>query len=168
MKQFLLTVTGVFVGLVLFFVGVPLAVLAIAAGIARPPATPSSAVLTLDLRQSLSDQDPQNPFAGFGAPSLSVLSVAQTLHHAQTDSRVRGLLVRLPESGLPPAAADELRLAFKAFRAAGKPVVAHSQGIYPSGASVSTYMLGAAADQFWMQPGATLQSVGLATEELFL
>jgi protease-4 len=96
------------------------------------------------------------------------MSVVQTLHAAQTDNRVRGLLIRLPEGGLPPAAADELRQAVKAFRRSGKPVIAHSQGLYPSGASVSTYMLGAAASELWMQSGASLQSVGMASDDVFL
>ena len=169
MKQFLVTVAGVFAGLVLFFVGVPMLLLAIAAGAAKPAAPPARAVLTLDLRQSLSDQEAQNPLASLGGgASTSVLSVVQTLHRAETDDRVRGLLIRLPEGGLPPAAADELRLAIKAFRAKGKTVVAHSQGIYPSGSTASTYMVGAAADQFWMQPAASLQAVGMASDELFL
>jgi protease-4 len=167
MKRFLVTVAAVFAGLVLFFVGAPLVVLFLVAGAARPEPTPAAAVLTLDLRRGLSDQDAPNPFVSFAGPSTSVLSIVQALSHAQGDERVRGLLVRLPEGGLPPAAADELRLAIRRFRASGKPVVAHSQGIYPSGASVSTYMVGAAADQFWMQPAATLQSVGLGAEEIF-
>ena len=147
MKQFLVTVAGVFAGLVLFFVGVPMLLLAIAAGAAKPAAPPARAVLTLDLRQSLSDQEAQNPLASLGGgASTAVLSVVQTLHRAETDDRVRGLLIRLPEGGLPPAAADELRLAIKAFRAKGKTVVAHSQGFYPSGSTASSYMVGAAAD----------------------
>ena len=40
---------------------------------------------------------------------------------------------------------EELHAAFKHFRDAGKPVYAHSQGLYPSGSPASTYMLGAAA-----------------------
>ena len=169
MKQFLVTVSGVFAGLVLFFVGVPMLLLAIAAGAAKPAAPPARAVLTLDLRQSLSDQEAQNPLASLsGGASTSVLTVVQTLHRAETDDRVRGLLIRLPEGGLPPAAADELRVAIKAFRAKGKTVVAHSQGIYPSGSTASTYMVAAAADQFWMQPAASLQAVGMASDELFL
>jgi hypothetical protein len=63
--------------------------------------------------------------------------------------------------------ADEIRLAFAHFRASGKPIYAHSQGIYPSGFVTTTYMLGRAADQFWMQPGASLQVTGVATEDLF-
>ena len=91
----------------------------------------------------------------------------ETLRHAEHDSRVKGLLIRLPEGGLSPAAADELGLAIRAFRASGKPVIAHSQGIYPSGVSTAAYMLGAASGQFWMQPSSSLQSVGLSTEETF-
>jgi protease-4 len=69
---------------------------------------------------------------------------------------------------MAPAAAEELRLAVKSFRAAGKPVWAHSQGLYPSGVISSTYMLGAAADQLWMQSNASLQVTGIAVEEAFL
>lgn len=167
MKQFLLTMAGVFAGLVLFLIGVPFLLIVMAAGAAKPAPTPSQAVLELDLRDPLTDQDPVNPFASLGRRSMSVMSVIETLDRAGKDGKVKGLLVRLPEGGMPPAAADELRLALKKFRAAGKPVIAHSQGLYPSGVITSTYMLGAAADEFWMQPGASLQVTGLASEDLF-
>src|SRR5690606_25885236 len=99
---------------------------------------------------------------------LSVMRVVDTLRHAEGDSKVKGVLVRLPEGGMAPAAADELRQAFKRFRAAGKPVAAHSQGLYPDGMVVSTYMLGAATGEIWMQPNASFQATGMATTELFL
>ena len=82
MKQFLITAAGVFAGLVLFLVGVPFLLIAMAASAARPDATPARAVLTLDLRQSLSDQDPSNPLAAFGRRSMSVMSVIETLRRA--------------------------------------------------------------------------------------
>ncbi|CAN5803244.1 hypothetical protein BH11PSE1_BH11PSE1_28900 [soil metagenome] len=66
MKQFLITAAGVFAGLVLFLVGVPFLLISMAANATRPEATPSHAVLSLDLRSSLSDQDPSNPLAAFG------------------------------------------------------------------------------------------------------
>ncbi|HEX8231932.1 MAG TPA: signal peptide peptidase SppA [Caulobacteraceae bacterium] len=165
MKQFLLTLAGVFTGLLLFFIGLPLVILVMAAGAPRPAA--GASVLNLDLRQEISDQDSKNPLAAFGAPRLSVLGVVQTLRHAERDDHIKGLLIRLPEGGVAPAAADELRLAVKRFRAAGKPVYAHSQGLYPVGAATSTYMLGAAADQLWMQPGAMFEAAGIASEDLF-
>jgi protease-4 len=165
MKQFLLTMAGVVAGMTIFFIGVPFLIIVAALGSAKP--LPSAAVLELDLRSSLPDQDPQSPFLALGGKSLSVMSVIESLRRAETDSRVKGLFVRLPEGGISPGEADELRGAFKRFRAAGKPVFAHSQGLYPSGAAPSTYMLGASADQLWLQPGATLEAPGLASEEMF-
>jgi len=168
MKQFLVTVAGVFSGLLLFFVGLPLLFVAIVASAAKPAPPPQNAVLSLDLRQSLPDQDPSNPLAFLGARSLSTLSVAATLRRAAHDPDVKGLLIRLPEGGMPPAQADEFRIELKAFVKSGKPVIAHSQGLYASGISTATYMLGAASGDFWMQPGASLQSTGISNEDTFL
>lgn len=168
MKQFLTTLAGVFAGLVLFLIGVPFLLIVMAAGAARPTPTPQRTVLELDLRDPLSDQDPVNPFASIGRRSMSVMSVIETLNHAEKDNKVKALLVRLPEGGMTPASAEEIRLAMRKFSAAGKPIYAHSQGIYPSGMVASTYMLGSAADEFWMQPGASLQVTGVASEDVFL
>jgi protease-4 len=96
------------------------------------------------------------------------MSIIETLRRAETDDKVKAVLVRLPEGGMAPASADELRLAFKHFRAVGKkPIFAHSQGLYPSGLVTSTYMLGSAASEFWMQPDSSLQAVGASSEEMF-
>jgi protease-4 len=168
MKQFLVTVAGVFSGLLLFFVGLPLVFVVIVASAAKPPPPPQNAVLSLDLRQSLPDQDPSNPLAFLGARSMSTLSVAAALRRAAHDPDVKGLLIRLPEGGMAPAEADELRIELKDFVKTGKPVIAHSQGLYASGISTATYMLGAASGDFWMQPGASLQSTGIASEDIFL
>ncbi len=168
MKHFLITIAGVFSGLLLFFVGGPLLVVAIVASATKPAPAPARTVLSLDLRQSLPDQEPNNPLAFLGARSLSVMSVVETLHRAAQDPNVKGLLIRLPEGGLPPAEADEIRVAVKSFRSSGKPVIAHSQGIYPSGVATSTYMLGAASGDFWMQPESSLQSTGVTLEDTFL
>ncbi|MDP1874511.1 signal peptide peptidase SppA [Phenylobacterium sp.] len=167
MKQFLTTMGGVFAGLTLFLVGVPFLLIVIAAGATRPAPLPGEVVLQLDLRNALTDQAAQNPFAAFSGGSNSVMSVIEALHRAEGDRRVKGLLVRLPEVGMEPGAADEIRLALRRFEAAGKPVIAHSQGLYQSGVVTSTYMVGAAAGELWMQPGSALQATGLAVEDIF-
>lgn len=167
MKQFLITMAGVFAGLLLFLVGVPILLVGLAMSATSASPIPARAVVELDLRRPLTDQGPHNPLWGLAQDGASVMSIITTLHHAETDDRVKGLLVRLPEGGMEPAMADEIRQAFVRLRAAGKPVTAHSQGLYPSGLSTTTYMLGASADQFWMQGGASLQSAGVATEDLF-
>jgi len=167
MKQFFLTMAGVFAGLALFFIGIPFLLLSAIASAAHPAATPASAVLSLDLRKTLTDQESPNPFAAFSGRSLAVTSVIGALHRAETDSKVKALFIRLPESGVSPGEADELRLAIRRFKATGKPVIAHSQGLYPAGAITSTYMIGAASGDLWMQPGAPFQATGIANEDLF-
>ncbi len=166
MKQFLITAAGVFAGLLIFMIGVPFVLISMAASAAGPAPIPARTVLELDLREPLTDQSPQSPLAGF-ARGHSVMSILEGLRRAEKDDRIKGLLIRLPESGVEPGLADELRLGIRHFRAAGKPIVAHSQGLYPSGFITATYMMGAAADEMWMQPGASFQVTGLANEDLF-
>jgi protease-4 len=167
MKQFLVTMAGVFVGLALFFIGVPVLLIAWAAAAARPAPVADRSVLVLDLRGGLTDQKGQGPFASLGSKSGSVIGIEETLRTAERDGHVKGLLVRLPEGGLPPASADELRGAFKRFRAAGKPILAHSQGFYVDGLVLSTYELAAASGDVWMQPSSSFQATGLSHEDVF-
>lgn len=168
MKQFFLTVLGVFTGLILFLVVVPVVLLTAALATSSKPATPARTVLELDLREGLSDQPSSNPFAVFGGAGLSVMRVVDVLAQAGEDRNVKALLVRLPETGMTPATADELSQAIRRFRASGKPVIAHSQGWMPVGTAVSSYMVGAAADQLWMQNTATFGAAGFSTDEMFL
>ena len=167
MKQFLSPAAGVFAGLLIFLIGVPFVLISMAAAAAGPAPTPSKAVLELDLRDSLTDQSPQSTLASFARRGHSVMSIIEGLRRAETDDRVKGVLVRLPEGGIEPGLADELRLGIKHFRASGKPVIAHGQGLYPSGFITASYMVGAAANELWMQPGASFQVTGLANEDLF-
>jgi len=167
MKQFLITAAGVFAGLLIFLIGVPFVLISMAASATGPAPLPARAVLELDLRQQITDQAPQSPLAGFTRGGASAMTIIDGLRRAEDDDRVKGVLIRLPEDGMEPGMADELRLAIKHFRKSGKPVIAHSQGLYPSGVVTSTYMLGASADELWMQPGASFQVTGLANEDIF-
>ena len=167
MKQFFITIAGVFAGLTLFIIVVPIVFIAAVIGAARPAPLAARSILVLDLRGRLTDQAPRNPLAIFTGRSLSVLGIDQTLRAAERDSRVGGLLVRLPEGGMEPAAADELSLAFKEFRSHGKPILVHSQGLYAEGMVPSTYELAAASGDVWMQPGSSFQVTGLARQEVF-
>jgi protease-4 len=169
MKQFFLTVAGVFAGLFLFLVVVPFVLIAVAISSAssKEP-TPANSVLELDLRAGLTDQTPTNPFALFSGSGLSTLQIVDTLAQAEDDNRVKVLLIRLPEAGITPAAADEIRQAVRRFRRSGKPVLAHSQGFQPVGTSASSYMLGASADELWMQNTASFEVGGFSTDAIFL
>ena len=169
MKQFFLTVLGVFAGMFLFLVVVPFIfiTIAISSASSKEP-TPRNTVLELDLRGGVTDQAPNNPFALFGGSGLSTLQVVDTLDQAEDDDRVKVLLIRLPEAGITPAAADEIRQAVRRFRASGKTVIAHSQGFQPVGTTVSSYMIGASASELWMQNTASFQLAGFSADSVFL
>ena len=167
MRHFITTVAGVFVGLGLFCIAAPILIVALVLIAARPAPVPDRSVLLLDLRDGVTDQDRRGPFSAFQGKSLSVIGIEATLRRAEDDPRVKGMFVRLPEGGIAPAAADELRLAFNAFRAAGKPILAHSQGLYADGTVISTYELGAASGNLWMQPASSFQVTGLARQDVF-
>jgi protease-4 len=170
MKQFFITVAGVVAGLFVFcilgFFLMFALVGSLVASASNKTTTNRPTVLELDLRQGLSDQD--QGMSLFSGSKLSVMKVIQTLRYAENDPKVKSILVRLPEGGVSPASADELRLAFRHFRGSGKRIVAHSQGLYPSGFVVSTYELAASAGEVWMQPDSSFQATGVATSELFL
>ena len=169
MKQFFLTMLGVFAGLVLFFVLIPVVLITIAVSSASSKApTPSNTVLELDLREGVTDQTPTNPFAMFGGGGLSTLQIVDTLAQAEDDNRVKALLIRLPEAGITPAAADEIRQAVRRFRRSGKPVLAHAQGFQPIGTAVSSYMIGASASELWMQNTSSFQLAGFSADSMFL
>jgi protease-4 len=168
MKQFIITVAGVFLGLVLFVVVTPLVLILVASAAAKPPPTPAATVLVLDLRGGLTDQDSASPFALIQGRANSVMGIEEALRAAGRDDKIKGLLVRVPEGGIEPAAADELRLAFQRFKAQGKPVLAHSQGLYADGTVVSTYELAAASSEVWMQPASSFQVTGLTRDDVFL
>ena len=57
MKQFLITVAGVFVGLAIFMIGVPFLLISAAAGALAPAPLPARAVVELDLRGAITDQE---------------------------------------------------------------------------------------------------------------
>jgi protease-4 len=167
MKQFLITLAGVLAGLTLFAIGAPIVLLGLIVAAARPAPMAVRSVLVLDLRGGLTDQDSGGPLAALQGRSLSVLGVERALRRAETDDRVRGLLVRLPEGGIAPAVADELSLAFRHFRAAGKPILAHGQGLYADGMVIATYRLAAAAGDVWLQPASAFQVNGIARDDIF-
>lgn len=165
MKQFLITVAGVLVGLVLFlFIGPIVLVMMISASM-QPAPQPQQMVLALDLREPMMDQTPSNPFSAFGAgPSL--LQILTRIDEARTDDRVKGIYVRANTMGMAPAQAEEIRAALQAFRASGKFVIAHLQN---DGVRMSMpgYMAVADADEVWLQAASEFMPMGLSAEVTF-
>ncbi len=167
MKQFLITVAGVLVGLVLFlFIGPLVLISVLAASMGDGPAQPPRMVLALDLREEMTDQRPANPFASLGgAPAL--LDLLTRIEAARTDNAVEGIFIRANTGGMAPAQAEEVRAALAGFRASGKFVIAHLQN---DGVRMSMpgYMAVADSDEVWLQQSSEFMPMGLSAEVTFL
>jgi len=168
MKQFLITLAAVICAMVIVVIGLPVMLIATVISSSGPKVASGPVVLSLDLRQGLNDQSQSSYLDFFTGQSLSTMSIVSTLDKAAKDSSVKSVIIRLPEGGMAPAAAEEIRSALTHFKASGKQVYTHSQGLYPSTMVVATYMVGASGSEFWMQPNASFQVTGISISETFL
>jgi len=165
-KQFLITLAGVFVGLLLFFVGLPIILIASLSGKSEDAGGfGQQIVLNIDLRDAIPDQPSSNPFSAMGR-SPSVVSLVETLEKAEKDNSVKGAYIRGNDGSVSPAAAEEIRDALQHFRKAGKFVVAHMQSEMDGG--VAAYTLLSGADEIWMQGASDFQATGMGSETIFL
>ncbi|MBU4569524.1 MAG: signal peptide peptidase SppA, partial [Alphaproteobacteria bacterium] len=130
------------------------------------PITPDEVVLTLDLNAGLPDQAPTGGLAAFsGVPGFTDILVK--LKGAEQDKSVKGIYIRGSMTGIGTSRAEELRTALKDFRASGKFVIAHTQGMYGMGGP-SAYHSITAAEEIWMQPGTDFIINGVTFETEFL
>jgi protease-4 len=166
MKQFLITLTAAIVALLIVLVALPVSLVVILAN--SKPHTNGDVVVSLDLRDKMTDQTRTQPFDFLTGKTMSTLEIVETLHRAADDVHVKAVFIRLPEGGMSPAAAEEIRDAIIYVRRASKPVIAHSQGLYPDTMVVASYMLGSAASELWMQPRASFQVTGISTNTMFM
>jgi protease IV len=160
----LITIAGVFLGLLMFFIFIPMMLIASVAG-SSAPVTPSHAVLLIDLREPLTDLPPSTPFASFSS-SASVTGLVQKLEAAESDDHVKGIFIRAPEAGMAPAHAEEIRQALIDFKASGKFIIAHAQGF--ENPTLSNYVAVSAASEIWMQGTTNFTATGLVAETMFL
>lgn len=167
MKQFLITIAGVLVGLILFIVILPMVLISSmsnAASQRHAETAPKAIVLGLDLREGLNDSPSSSPFSFGSEPSI--VELVRTLDAAAKDSKVKGIYIRANTGGMAPAHAEEIRDALARFRAGGKWAVAHLQndGIRTS---IAGYAAVAGADEVWLQDASELMPMGITAEETF-
>lgn len=167
MKTFFLSMAGAFCAMILFmlafffFVGA----LVSSAANAKPDQPSTNIVLTLDLRSGYADQKATSGFAALSG-STGFIDVLTKLKAAEADENIKGLFIRGAQGSVGSARAEELRDAINEFRAAGKYVIAHTQGSFSTGPSSLRAI--AAADEIWAQPGTDLMVSGVSFETLFM
>jgi protease-4 len=119
-------------------------------------------LVELDLSHGLSEKAPQLGF--LSAPSSPThAELVQTLARASSDRRTRGFFIRLGESDLSWAQAEELSRTLGALPPE-QPVVCHAH------AYTNATLLFAlrACDKVWLSPAGEVSSVGIASQMLYL
>ncbi len=163
---FLARLKGIFnriASVIIFFVLLFITIAVV--GVFTQPKLPGEMVLTLDMREGLPDQRPNNPFAEQHSVA-SIIDAVTALAKAEGDEHVKGLYLRVGGSGISSSEAQELRAALKSFKAKGKFVVAHAQAFYTSG--MGDYLLASAADEIWLQPVSEMNTAGVSSTAVFL
>jgi protease-4 len=119
-------------------------------------------LVELDLSHGLSEKPPQfSLLSGAGAPTYADL--VQTIERASNDRRTHGFLLRMGESDLGWAQAEELGRLLGALRPE-QPVICHAHAY-----SNATLLFAlSACDRVWLSPAGEVASVGIAGQMLYL
>ncbi len=163
MKQFLMTLAGVFVGLILFLIIGPMILISsLMSQASSAPPMPSTIVLSMDLREEMADQ-PVGTGGGLFGSGANLIETLAMLEAAGEDDRVRGLFIRGNTTGMPGAQAQELADAIEAFEQTGRFVIAHMQydGIR---SSMAGYLAASPATELWVQEVGEVMPMGLTAE----
>lgn len=168
MKQFFLTILGVFVGLALFFVFgffalIGLIVAAVNSDESKPVKPAGDLVVALDLNDISHDGPQPDPF-DFNK-NLSHIEVLRSLEAARGDKDVKAVLIKGRFFGPSPAHAEELFNEVKALKNAGKKVVAHFDFVGPK--SLFGYAALSGADEIWMPRRGDFMLSGIGAEPTF-
>lgn len=171
-KTFLFSAFGSCAGIVLsFWVVIIMIVITVSAtigglgsfGTADRSDQPEQIVLSIDLRQEYPDQSSE--FAKL-LLETDFVEVITKIKRAETDDSVKGIYIRASEAGIGHSRAEEIRSALNEFKAKGKFVIAHSQGILTPQSPAMLRAI-APANEIWVQPGTFVMSSGVSVEGEF-
>jgi len=127
---------------------------------------PDQAIITIDLTQGLAAQHFNLPFGPAGRPTIE--DIVLGLEAAATDSRVKGVLLRVGRGPLDIAQAQEIRDAVAAFHASSRPVHAFAETFGEAGDGTLHYYVAASADRIFLQPSGDVRLMGFMLEQPFL
>jgi protease-4 len=169
MKGFFKIVLASFVALILFTViGIFILIgLISSASMSDKPVVGSRAVLVLNLNKEFKEQHEDNLFASLmddaeeDVPSL--YETIRLIHHARTDSSIKGIYVQCATNANGYAASEEIRNALTDFKKSGKFVVGYGEVI-----SQNAYYIGSAADEVYCNPQGGVEWAGMHTSLYFM
>ncbi len=176
MKNFITSMLGALVALIIFATGAVLLFVGFIGAIVamgqktKAPEVSSGSYLVFDLSTNITDAPPPLDLGDLNGGRTDVQqlrTITRALDHAAKDGKVRGVLLlgNLSPSGLGTgyAALREVRASLLNFRASGKPILA-----YLEYATTRDYYLASVANQVVIDPYGELIMPGLASEPWFV
>ena len=130
---------------------------------------PKSAILRIDLSESLVEAPSKDPMAMFNIASmttngeLTLYNALRAIEKASTDERIKGIYINLNGAGsVSITSLEELRAAIEAFKQSGKFVVSYNE-VY----SQIAYYFCSVADKVFIQPEGSFEWKGLSVDNMF-
>ena len=126
------------------------------------PPVPEKTVVVLDLAQPYAERPMQGVWS-IGGESFSFLDLTLALERIKTDSRIKGLFIKMDDNSLSAAQAEEVRKQIIAIKKEGKKTYAYAAS-YPS---LLRYYLASSAETIAIQPSGDMMITGLRMEAPF-
>ena len=164
-KIFFATLLALFIFCLLSFL-ILISIIGVAASPAKPDVG-AKGVLVLDLSNTFNEQAQKNAVGSLtgdaSADVPSLYDVVRLLHHAKTDSAVKGLYIKADNNPNGYATSEELIRAVEDFKASGKTVIAYGETI-----SQKAYYIASAANKIYCHPAGGVEWDGLSVDLYFV
>jgi protease-4 len=168
LKYLLASILGViFASLIVFFITLGI-ISALISSQDKPVEIKANTILLLKLNQPINDRKSPLPglfynITSFGAESqLGLNDILNNISKAGKDENIRGIYLELSGLQTGIATIEEIRNALLDFRKKGKFIVAFSD-TYTQG----SYYLASVADKLYLNPGGSVNLIGLSAEIMF-
>lgn len=170
-KYVLATVTGVVIsGIILLFIAIAIIGTMVNSAMKdKATVVADNSILHIPMNHIVSERTIPNPFEDLDIPGLeaaSSLGLDDILHRiksAETDDKIKGILLDVAFVSANFASLQEIRDALVAFKESGKFIVAYSEGY-----TQRAYYLASTADEVYINPEGALDFRGLASEISFI
>jgi protease-4 len=169
-KYIFASLLGTLIGLTIFsFLGLMILLgIIFAAGGSEDKSVADNSVLRINLDHEIEERSSDdffaslNPFDSEERGTIGLLNLRQSIRHAKTDSKIKGILLDLHNTHHGFASLEELRNALIDFKTSGKFIVAYSE-TYSEG----SYYLASIADKIFLPSSGLLEFNGLKVELLY-
>ena len=130
---------------------------------------PRATAIEIDLDRGVVESVGSDPISrGTRRGSAVLRDVVDALDRARDDDRVSGVVIRLGNSRIGLAQAQEIRDAIKRFRGSDKRAIAFAESFGEGSNATVDYYLATAFDEIILQPGGEVMITGLLARATFL